>query len=24
VIVRHGHFLFVAWNVTSDSQPTLD
>jgi hypothetical protein len=23
VIVRHGHFLFVAWNVTSDSQPTL-
>jgi hypothetical protein len=23
VTVRHGHFLFVAWNVTSDSQPTL-
>lgn len=23
VIVRHGHFLFVAWNVTFDSQPTL-
>jgi len=24
VPVRHDHFLFVAWNVTSDAQPRLD